>query len=259
MGGEICTIAEADTVRQAVEIASLREISLSYANLHGATLCALDAPNVDLCHADLTGCNLSYSNLRDAKLLFADFGGSTLKSANLFGANAIYANFHECDLTGSNLKHMDLTGANLSDADLTSCNLFKADLDSAVFSRATGLHTAEGASLALAKQRIVPKVGKFYGYKAFRNGVVALVVIQKTVNRTNGPNRWCRAESVTVIRIYNGDNAVTLKQGRIYGVTGVIMSDGWDDSATDEGRGISFFLTREEAEAFDWSPEDDNS
>ncbi len=97
--------------------------SLSYDDLHGATLST----------ADLSGANLREATLREATLSGANLGGAVLSEANLSRAdlreaNLVGAHLNSADLSGADLSGADLGGASLQTAILIETNLEEADL-----------------------------------------------------------------------------------------------------------------------------------
>ena len=106
----------AESLREAVIVATRVGANLSAANLSGAFL------------ADA---NLSGANLRGAYLRGANMSGANLSGANLSGAYLSGADLSGAYLRGANLRGANLSGANLSDAYLRGANLSDAYLSDA--------------------------------------------------------------------------------------------------------------------------------
>lgn len=94
---------EAETIKEAVELAIARKIRLRYVYLFRA----------DLSNANLDGAHLFKADLRGARLY-----GARLRGARLYGS----------DLRSADLRGARLRGACLRDADLRSAALNNADL-----------------------------------------------------------------------------------------------------------------------------------
>ena len=113
LSGEVIFTHECASMREAVEKAvrrgiSLRKANLSWANLHRANLQG----------ASLDGANLFGANLRGANLYVADLRGANLRGANLRGANLYGANLY-----GADLRRADLDGETLTKTPLAISNL----------------------------------------------------------------------------------------------------------------------------------------
>ncbi len=187
------------------------------ADLSGADLSGADLSGADLCDADLRGADLSGANLREADLRVADLSGANLREANLRGA----------DLSGANLHVADLRGADLSGANLRRASYY--------FSQC-------------------PEQGSFIGWKSCENGVIVKLLIPASAKRSSATSRKCRASKVKVLKIYGADKGFSkynpsffYEVGRTY-VVDNFCEDRWQECAP----GIHFFITREEAENYNY-------
>ena len=195
------------------------------ANLSGANLSGADLSKADLSWANLSGANLSGAILSKTRLSMANLSGANLSGANLSGANLYMA---------------DLSRANLSGAYLSRTNLFEATLSS----------TKNIPTLLSAQLTIVPQ-GTLLVYKKCIEGIVTLK-IPTHAKRSNATTRKCRAEYAVVI------NTPEHKPARsrfdidfLYEEGKTVRADIWDDNRWNEcSGGIHFFLTKEEAEAY---------
>ena len=158
-----------------------------------------------------------------------------LSCADLSGANLFRANLFRANLSGADLSGADLSGANLSGADL-SC--------------------AQNAQMAFAMTVILP-VGDLIGWKkALRpDGKSCLIKLRipPEAKRSNASGRKCRAEFVEVLAIDGAESAYTENYGprTEYRVGGIVRPDSWDEDRWCEcSHGIHFYITREEAEAW---------
>ena len=170
----------------------------------------------------------------------ADLSGANLSGANLSGAN----------LSGANLSRADLSGANLSGADLSRANLSRVNLSGA------NLSGAKNAAYASAITLIVPQ-GTLIGWKKAKTSeqkpCIVKLRIPEEAKRSNASSRKCRAEWAEVLAIEGTDVAFSTYNSQYkYKVGEIIRPDSWDDNRWEEcSHGIHFFITREEAEAFD--------
>ena len=206
--------------------------------LVNANLSGLDLSGADLSGADLRGAALRETRLRDAKLSRAN-----LSRANLTMAGLHWANLSEADLTEANLSWANLRRADLSMVDLTKVNLSEADM--------AGAHI-EGTILP---PPLTPSEGDFTGYKKVLQADGTYTVITLRIptfaQRTSAlVSRKCRASHVIVVE---GTGVSPTKASRKLTYTpGVIVTaDHFDPDRREEcTHGIHFFLTREEAEAY---------
>jgi hypothetical protein len=113
---EVLFTSKFDTLKEALEEAAEKRVSLSGADLTGANLSHLNAPGIDLEFAflegaDLSGANLEGANLEDAMCERVDFTGANLKGANLAGVNFTCANFSEVKIEGAFIiEGIEITG-----------------------------------------------------------------------------------------------------------------------------------------------------
>ncbi len=191
--------------------------------------------------------------LADHALWFRSEGGAraNLIGANLIGANLSGACLSEANLSGASLIGAYLIGANLIGACLSGANLSRANLIGANLSRATG------AELALALPSHIPTTGAFVGWKKCRDGVIVKLQICANAKRSHATTRKCRCEYARVLQVFGaevglsfmnpgGSPAIEYRKGK------TVRCHEWDDNRWNEcSGGIHFFLTREEAEAYE--------
>jgi hypothetical protein len=196
--------------------------------------------------------SLSYANLSSANLSYANLSSANLSSANLSSANLSSANLSYANLSSANLSYANLSSANLSYANLSSANLSYANLSSA------NLSYAKNSELAIAKTRILPQ-GSIIGWKLLREGIIAKLRIPESAKRSHAFGRKCRAEFAEVLELINADGtphtgkAVSQHHSAFEYEAGVTVrptqpfSHDWTEECTS---GIHFFITREEAAAY---------
>ena len=180
-----------------------------------------------------------------------------LQNNNGERANLRYANLRYADLRYANLRYANLSSANLSYANLSYANLSYAFLRSANL-RSADLSSAKNKDMAEAITLIVPD-GDIIGWKKCNEGVVKLLVPAKA-RRSNATGRKCRAEWAIDKGHFLNDGKRTRKvftsshdSGFVYEVGKKIKPDKWDDDRWNEcSNGVHFFITRYEAEHYDW-------
>ena len=191
------------------------------------------------------------ADLGYADLGYADLGSADLRSANLRYANLRYANLGSANLRSANLRYADLGSADLRSANLRSADLGSADLGYANL-RSANLRYAKNSKLAVAMTRILPD-GDLIGYKKCRNGIIVKLKIPTKAKRSHAFGRKCRAEYVEVLQVYKAKEATSYSDIKcIYRKGETIKADKWDtDFANECSNGIHFFITKEEAVAYD--------
>lgn len=218
------------------------------ADLHDANLCGFDLRNVDLSGADLRGANLSRADLSRA-----DLSGANLRRAKLSGAELTRADLSHANLSRADLSRADLICANLSHADLRETDLSRADLSGAF------LNDIKGGELALAMTEIVPREGSLVGWKQCMGRKLVKLRIPEDAKRSSAMGRKCRASKAEVLEITDADGNPCYSARSYYssnfvyevGAT-VTARDFCEDRLQECAAGIHFFLTPEEAKAFEW-------
>ena len=182
--------------------------------------------------------NLREADLSEADLREADLREADLRGANLRGGDLREADLREADLRGANLRGANLRGGDLREADLSEADLSGADLSGAYMHGATGL----------AYQ--IPQEGELIVYKKTTAGVAKLRIPPEAKRTASIVGRKCRAEFAEVIEAPEG--AKSLHDGITAYVAGAIVRpDAYDDDPRVEcTNGIHFFLSHEEAEAY---------
>jgi hypothetical protein len=132
-------------------------------------------------------------------------------------------------------------GADLAGANLAGANLARADLAGAT-----------GVNLAIAATRILPE-GTLVGWKKCRDRVIVKLSIPAEAKRSNAFGRKCRAEFADVLEVIGAARGQSDRDASVYYIAGQrVRCDKWEDNWQIEcGGGIHFFITREEAEAYE--------
>ena len=133
--------------------------------------------------------------------------------------------------------------ANLSGANLSGANLYGANL-----------YGALNATLAQSQTEIQPREGEVIGWKKCRNGVLVKLRVPPDAERSNATGRKCRARCVEVLEVVGAETGVSIHDGETaYRKGETVSCDDWDPCRWNEcSGGIHYFITRDEAEAFNY-------
>ena len=175
------------------------------------------------------------ADLREANLDNTVFKNATLKNAVI-----IYAPYME---------YTDLTGADFTGAVVTDC---------------TFADGAANSAKGLNRHMLCPEEGGFFAWKKCREDRIVKLLVPENALRTGGFHDAIRASEVNVLDIIDPDgehkgSAVSLRdESLIYSVgeTVKIPENEFDGSLWHRGAGIYFFLTRGEAERFEYKKND---
>jgi hypothetical protein len=91
--GELIYEGEGESLRNVVEQAVSKKISLRNADLRNANLRNANLRNANLRNADLRNVNLPYADLRNVNLPYADLTYADLRNANLRGADLDFSSW----------------------------------------------------------------------------------------------------------------------------------------------------------------------
>jgi len=155
------------------------------------------------------------------------------------------------NLSNSDLRGSDLRGSDLRDSDLRGSDLRDSDL------RGSNLGGSKNNNLAKAMTSICPE-GELVGWKKLREEIIVRLIIPKEAKRSNATGRKCRAEFAIVDKIFKGSKEVTHGISQhdnnfTYEIGKTVLPDKWDENRWNEcSNGIHFFITREEAEAYEY-------
>ena len=260
-------LSGANLSRAYLRCANLTCAKLSGTNLTNADLTSANLTGANLSRADLTDANLTGANLTGANLRFSDLTGANLTGAILRHANLSYANLTGADLTRAHLNFADLTSANLTRAhlnfaDLTSANLTGAYLTSANLSGAdfTGADLT-GANLTdtILDEKEQCRKGivltePMTGYKKSNEGKIITLEIPIGAKVFSINNNKRRTNKVKVIDMQGETELCSIHDNKFkYHAGDEIEIKDFDERYNVEcGAGIHFFLTREEAESFEY-------
>jgi uncharacterized protein YjbI with pentapeptide repeats len=117
--------------------AKLNSINAPDAKIDGVNLAQSQLQNANLPGASIRSTDLDHANLFQANLNSANLSGSKIRSSNLSRVNLKRANLKNVDFSNSVMTHAQLSGADLNNARLRSVDLKGADLSK------TGLYDAD--------------------------------------------------------------------------------------------------------------------
>lgn len=140
----------------------------------------------------------------------------------------------------------NLSGANLSRADLSRANLSGANLDGVIADECTSGYFSA-----------CPEDGAFVGYKKCSENRIVKLLIPEDARRSSATTRKCRCSKAVVLEITGIDgrqyDTAESRYDRafVYKVGETVEVENFDGNRWHEcSRGIHFFITRAEAEAY---------
>ena len=250
--GKCADLSSADLRRADLSYANLTGANLTNANLSSANLTDADLTGADLTFAyltwvDLTSANLTSANLTGADLTDADLTSANLTRADLTFADLTFAYLYGADLTGANLTGANLYLANLYGVNLTGANLFVADLE---YANLTDTILDEKEQCRKGIVLTEPMIG----YKKARGGKIITLEIPIGAKIFSINNKKRRTNKAKVIDMQGETELSSIRNADFkYHVGDEIEIKDFDERYNVEcGEGIHFFLTREEAESFEY-------
>ena len=177
--------------------------------------------------------------------------------ADLYSTNVDYAKFTGASLKYARLKYADwIYYADFTNADVTGVDFSDCDLNEESFAGAIGFHPYMRC----------PEEGPFIAWKKCRDDHIVKLLIPADAMRTGASRYDCRASKARVLAIWNQDNepceeAVSCAdEDFVYrkGET-AYPEEAFDDRLLTDGSGIHFFLTRTEAELFEYKKDEDDA
>jgi hypothetical protein len=159
--------------------------------------------------------------------------GADLRKAKLYGSQLRGANLYHANLEGCDLKHANINGTTIGHP----------------------LKNWKELNWLFARTRILPE-GDIFGYKKCANNIIVKLLIRKEHKRSHSLGRKCRAEEATVVEIFGARTAYSVHDPTFSYEVGQIVkpkqefNEDWREECTS---GIHFFITREEAENYDFS------
>ena len=230
---------------------NFRRVDLSEQNLSRIDLCGADLSGARLSGANLSGAKLSWANLSWADLSRADLSSADLSDARLSRADLSSADLSSAKLIGAKLicaklNGADMRGAKLIGADLRSADLSSANLSGARLSGAQNLDPTTAAQLMRC-----PAEGEFIAYKKCAGGAIIKLLIPADAERSSSTGYKCRASHVIVLE---GEGTSCHDPQMRYTPGARIVCHHWGKNRWEEcAGGIHFFMTREEAEDYNFN------
>ena len=190
------------------------------------------------------------SNEKEGKR--ADLYGADLTGAKLYGADLTCAYLYGANLRCADLSDADLTGANLYGADLTCANLTGADLTWAYLSGADLTDTILDDKEQCRKGILLTE--PMTGYKKSNECKIITLEIPIGAKIFSINNNKRRTNKANVVDMQGETELSSIRNDSFkYHVGDEIEITDFDERYNVEcGAGIHFFLTREEAERFEY-------
>ena len=278
--------SDSSSIKETIEDAIRKGISLNEADLRGADLTYADLRGADLSGANLKDAYLNGTILNGADLRGADLSGAKFNCADLMGANLNNVNLSGADLRGANLNKINLRGADLSGASLHNVSLSEAllhgaDLSGAVLMDANLngsilhnanlngaiLHRADLMRADLMGAKNVPYIplacpseGSFIGWKKIYYSSIDYLVklrIPEDALRCSATTSKCRCNKAEVLAIESLSTGykdikrvVNCAYGHTctYTVGEIVYPDSFDENRWNEcSHGIHFFINKQDA------------
>lgn len=262
--------------------AIFRNSYLINANLTAAILTKADFSNARLIHADL-----SFAKLYCTAFNEADLSAAMLRNASIRSSNFGYANLHKASLAnadfgedidkdeislryfthfiGANMIGAQLDKAKISNVDFTDANLSRATFFDASFMEKVYFDhanlgcsnfydifdNAKGNLLEYRKGKILTE--DIIGYKKCKGDVIVTLCIPRGAIVFSINGNKCRTNKAKVIAIDGADRAISTHKHMSYYVGDEFTIYDFDCQYNEEcGKGIHFFMTKEEAESYNY-------
>ena len=277
-------LSEADLSGSSFVKAKLVGIKLAGAKLEGSVFMEVDLTDAVLDDVNLQGGTLSHSNLTRVHAVRANFNDCCLwdncwKEAVLAQSQMVHAqlcdgHFEGANLCSCNMLVADIDYAHFENADLSYANMrwtansywayFQgADMNHVIFDGSPINDDAVEGAKNLHIPMLCPDEGSFIGWKKCRDNRIMKIQITEGASRTGGYANDIRASEILVLEIYDGDKtcseAVCLSDEKMIYHKGDVVRDTeeFDPSLLHDGEGIHLFLSRAEAERFEYKSNDD--
>ncbi len=253
---EGASLDEADLTKADLSGAHMSHVSITHACLEEASMPLAVMRNSVLWDSNFKGANLNGAILTRAQLCDCTFEGAHLELADLFCTNMDYTAFTGASLQYARLNYAEwIYYADFKNADVTGVDFSDCDLREEQFTGAIGFHPCMRC----------PEEGPFVAWKKGRDDHIVKLLIPADAMRTGASRYDCRASEARVLAIWNQDNepceeAVSCAdEDFVYrkGET-AYPEEAFDDRLLTDGSGIHFFLTRTEAELFEYKKDEED-
>lgn len=224
------------------ELAFFNGIDLSGVVLDGRDLSFAKFENVCLRGASLCGAKLRYAFSQNVDLIGANLEGAGIQRVSMKKTDLLNANLKNVNLLHAWLNDVDFGWADLSGADFYEANLVDTKLD--------GVLTDESTQWLLNR---CPE-GEFVAWKKCLGDVLVKLLIPADAKRSNATTEKCRADKAIVLEVIGAEEGVSLfDENFIYRQGEMVEADGFGENRWNNStHGIHFFLTKREAEWYDW-------
>ena len=245
---ELWLVTNKSSFQAILQNVDLSYVDLSHVNLRYAILCNVNLENANLCSIDLT-----FTTIKNSDFTYADLDHARLDKAQIYNCTFYRATFDSAQLyqtyfDNTILCRTEFCRANLSRATLNNTNIDEAYLEACILYN-THIDNATGSLLEYRRGKILTE--SIIGYKKCQNNVIVTLEIPKDaiVFSINGDK--CRTNKAKVIAIDGADRAFSKFCRMTYYVGDEFNIKDFNCEYNREcANGIHFFMTREEAEAY---------
>lgn len=224
------------------------------ANLAEANLSNLNFSGMDLRHINFYKTTIHDSYFDRADIRFANFKEADLSfdyfnEANLYEADFSDARFYHTKFVGANLCGVHFGGTYLCGTDFTKSKIYNADFSNCNFGYDMTIEHADGKLTEYRRGKILTE--DIIGYKKCQDDVIVTLKIPRgaIVFSINGTK--CRTNKAKVIAIDGAKKAISYYGDMSYYVGDEFTIYDFNCVYNHQcGKGIHFFMTREEAERY---------
>lgn len=246
---EVWLVTHKSTFRAILEDVDLSYVNLSHVNLRYAIL-----DNVNLENADLHKSDLTFTTIRNSDFTHADLNHARLDQAKIYNCTFYRARFYSAQLYQTYFDNTILCGAEFCRADLSRATLNNTNIDQAYLEACilykTHMDNATGSLIEYRRGKILTE--SIIGYKKCQNDVIVTLEIPKDAIVFSISGTKCRTNKAKVIAIDGADRAFSNFCRMTYYVGDEFNIKDFNCEYNREcANGIHFFMTREEAEAYD--------
>lgn len=224
--------------------------SFDYCDIHSSNL---DSSEFNNC--TFNNCTFSNTSLSGGTIKTTAFNGCCFVDVNLYNSETENCTFENCYFENTNLCYSIIKENTYTDTKFNDCYFTDSIIEGN-----TGDECFSAAS-------IVPECGSFIGWKkcfvsaSNKTPVIVKLEILEDSKRSSGTERKCRCEEAKVISITSMDGETNydvaysfFDMGFAYRVGYTVKSDSFNDNRFETcSNGIHFFLTRQEAENYNFT------
>lgn len=245
-------------------------MELNRYNFAYSTFTEVEFKNCNLNNSNFTGCNFYSINFSGSIINNSFFNGATFHDENdafvdcqLNDVIFSRSNFYKTLFLNSSLKNANFSCATMNGTifqgktDLSNICVYNATSGSKVIFDYSNCIVSEYV-LNHFYPLVCPEEGSFIAWKNLHNGTLAKLLIPEDAKRSSGEYRECRADKVIVVELFKMYSGKRMKCGysienkkQRYDLGSTVKAVSWDDNRFNSSTyGITFFMTKQEAEEF---------